>query len=143
MAVDDGRKRVFDALEQSVCTDADVEFVVAFGSRVTGEPTDASDLDLAVKFVDELSGHDRFEKQCFLAGDLQREEGPFVDLSDVESLPLAVRHDAVNGSFVCGDREAFEGFKADVEATFAGERESLRRHQRDVIDRIAEDGLRG
>jgi len=143
MAVEDGRKRGFEDFEESVCSDSDVEFVVAFGSRVTGESTDTSDLDLAVKFVDELSDHDRFEKQCFLSGTLQREEGPFVDISDIETLPIAVRNDAVNGSFVCGDRDAFERFKADVEATFAEEREPLRRQQRDVIDRIAEDGLRG
>jgi predicted nucleotidyltransferase len=143
MEGDNGRQQLFDALEASVCNDADIEFVVAFGSRVTGEPTDASDLDLAVKFSDELSDHDRFEKQCFLAGDLQREDAPFIDLSDIESLPIGVTHDAVTGIFVCGDRQAFEQFKSDVVATFADQRESLRRRQRDVIDRIAEDGLRG
>lgn len=134
---------VFDALAESVCSDSAVEFAVAFGSQTTGEPTHSSDLDVAVKFADDLSDRERFGKRCFLSGDLQQEGGPFVDLSDIETLPLDVAHDAVNGQFVCGDEQAFERFKADVEATFADQRDSLRRHQRSVIDRIAEDGLRG
>ena len=32
---------------------------------------------------------------------------------------LDVAHDAVNGQFVRGDEQAFEGFKATIEATFA------------------------
>ena len=143
MEADDSRPESADVLEGSVCDDEDIVFAVAFGSRISGDPTATSDLDLAVKFADDLPDRDRFEKQCFLSGDVQREGTPFVDVSDIESLPLAVAHDAVNGRFVCGDRDAFKRFKTDVEASFADQRESLRRRQRDVIDRIAEDGLRG
>ncbi|MBX0297205.1 nucleotidyltransferase domain-containing protein [Halomicroarcula sp. F27] len=134
---------VLDAVTESVCPDSAVEFVVAFGSQVTGEPTPSSDLDLAVKFVDDLSDRERFEKVCFFSGDLQQADTPFVDLSDIEALPLDVAHDAVNGTLVCGDEQMFEQFKTDIEAAFADQRDDIRRHQRDVIDRIAEDGLRG
>jgi predicted nucleotidyltransferase len=140
---DDSGSELLAALEESVCSDSDVVFVVAFGSQITNEATQASDLDLAIKFADELPESDRFEKQCFLSGDLQREDAPFIDVSDIELLPLDVAHDAVNGVFVCGDEHAFERFKTNVEATFAEQRDTLRRHQRGVIDRIAEDGLRG
>jgi hypothetical protein len=102
-----------------------------------------SDFDVAVKFVDDRSASERFEKRCFLSGDVQSEDTPFVDLSDIETLPLDVAHDAVNATFVCGDEQAFKQFKADVEARFADQRDDLRQHQRAVIDRIAEDGLRG
>jgi len=131
------------ALEESVCADSGIDFVVAFGSQITGGETHASDLDLAVKFADELSGSDRFEKRCFLSGALQREDAPFIDISDIESLPLDVTHDAVNGVLVCDDAHAFEQFKTETEATFAEQRDTLRSEQRGVIDRIAEDGLRG
>lgn len=143
MGASDELSSVLDAVEASVCSDPDVEFVVAFGSQITGEQTRCSDLDIAVKFVDDLASRDRFDKQCFLSGDLQREDAPFVDLSDIEALPLAVAHDAVNGRFICGNKQAFEQFKDDVETRFAEQRETRRRHQREVIDRIAEDGLRG
>ncbi|WP_199522771.1 nucleotidyltransferase domain-containing protein [Haloferax sp. Atlit-4N] len=143
MEPSDGRSEVFSALKEAVCSDSDIEFVVAFGSQITGEATTTSDLDIAVKFADSLSGRDRFEKQCFLSGDLQWEDAPFVDLSDIETLPLDVAHDAVSGSFVCGDEQAFEQFKTEIEAQFAEQRDDLRRQQRAVIDRIAEEGLRG
>jgi predicted nucleotidyltransferase len=137
------RSALFATLADAACTDPAVEFVVAFGSHVTGEATQSSDLDLAVKFVDGLSESGRFEKRCFLSGDLQQENAPFIDVADVESLPIDVAHDAVDGRFVCGDEHAFERFRTDVEARFTEQRDTLRHHQRTVIDRIAEDGLRG
>ncbi|TKX74461.1 nucleotidyltransferase domain-containing protein [Halorubrum sp. GN11_10-6_MGM] len=143
MTADDGSTEPLTVLEASVCAVDDVEFAVVFGSRITGESTQASDLDLAVKFSDDLSEAERFEKQCFLSGDLQQDDLPFVDLSDIESLPLAVAHDAVKGTFVCGDADAFDRFKTEIEARFGDQRDDLRRRQHAVIDRIAEDGLRG
>jgi len=131
------------AIEEAVRSDPDVVFAVAFGSRVWGESTMASDFDLAVKFADGLSERERFEKHCFLYGDLQHENRRFVDVSDIESLPLEVAHDAVHCDFLCGDRQAFERFKTEIETEFDERCETLRREQRAVIDRIAEDGLRG
>ena len=143
MDAGDRRSQVLATIEESVCPDPAVEFVVAFGSQVTGEPTRSSDFDLAVKFAAELPSRERFEKQCFLSGTLQQEDFPFVDLSDIESLPVDVAHDAVNGQFVCGDKQTFEQFKTNIESQFGDRRDALRRQQREVIDRIAEEGLRG
>ena len=139
---DEERRTVAD-LEASVCDDTDVVFVVAFGSQLTGEATRGSDLDVAVKFASELSDRERFEKRCFLSGDMQQDDAPFVDLSDIETLPVDVAHDAVNGTFVCGNERAFERFKKKIEAAFADQRTDRRRQQRETIDRIAEEGLRG
>jgi predicted nucleotidyltransferase len=143
MEADDERSQLFATLEESLCRDSDIEFVVAFGSQVTGASRSSSDLDLAVKFAEDLSSHDRFQKRCFLSGDLQQADAPFIDLSDMENLPLGVAHDAVNGEFLCGNEQAFRQFKTDIEASFEERRDEIRRHQQDVIDRIAEDGLRG
>jgi predicted nucleotidyltransferase len=130
-------------LDASVCDDPAVEFVVAFGSRSTGEATPASDLDVAIKFAADLSTGDRFKKRCFLSGNLQQDDVPFVDLSDIETLPLGVAHDAVSGTFICGDEHAFARFKTAIEAAFGDQRDTLRSQQRDVVDRIAAEGLRG
>lgn len=143
MDTSDGRSRVLAALEESVCSDADIEFVVAFGSQITDESTLASDFYIALKFIDELSAHERFQKRCFLSGDLQQEDAPFIDLSDIEELPLDVAHDAVNGKLICGDEQMFRQFKADIEAAFSEQRDDLRQQQHDVIDRISEGGLCG
>lgn len=143
MDATDGRSRLLAALGESICHDADIEFVVSFGSRVTGESRPSSDIDLAVKFDNDLASNERFRKWCFLSGDLQRADGPFVDLSDIESLPIDIAHDAVNGEFLCGDEQAFRQFKEDIEDTFEDRREDIRRHQEEVIDRIAREGLSG
>jgi len=143
MEASDELSQVFAALEESLCRDSDIEFVVAFGSQVTGGSRSSSDIDLAVKFADDLSSHERFQKQCFLSGNLQQPDAPFIDLSDIEDLPLGVAHDAVNGEFICGDEQVFRQFKTDVEVSFEERRDEIRRQQQAVIDRIAEDGLRG
>ncbi|WP_435159133.1 nucleotidyltransferase domain-containing protein [Haladaptatus sp. DFWS20] len=139
----DGHSELLAVLEESLSRDVDIEFAVVFGSQLTSNSRPSSDLDLAVKFNESLSSHERFQKLCFLSGDLQREDAPFIDVSDIETLPLEVAHDAVNGEFLCGDEDAFRDFKTDTEALFAEQRDDIRRHQRDVIDRIAEDGLHG
>jgi predicted nucleotidyltransferase len=143
MEASDEHSQLFATLEESLCRDSDIEFVVAFGSQVTGDSRSSSDLDIAVKFVDDFSSHERFQKRCFLSGNLQQADAPFIDLSDIEDIPLGVAHDAVNGEFLCGNEQAFRQFKTDIEASFEERRDEIRRHQQDVIDRIAEDGLRG
>lgn len=143
MGTTDGHSRLLAALESSVCRDPAVEFAVAFGSQATGGDRPSSDLDIALKFANELSSRERFRKRCFLAGELQREDAPFVDVSDIEELPLAVAHDAVQGRLLCGDEQAFRAVKTEVKAAFAEQGDDIRRRQRAVIDRIAEEGLRG
>ena len=77
---------ILDTLAESVCSDSEVEFVVAFGSQIVGGPTQASDIDLAIKFADDLTDRERFDKRCFVSGNLQLEEAPFLDVSDIETL---------------------------------------------------------
>ncbi|RLM49982.1 nucleotidyltransferase domain-containing protein [Halorubrum sp. Atlit-28R] len=137
------QSQIHSALKDVVCADPDVVFAAVFGSQLSGTATHSSDIDIAVKFTADCSERDRFKKRCVLSGELQHEEFPFIDVSDIDSLPLGVAHDAVNGDLLCGDKRAFEQFKTDIEADLDEQRETLRRHQRTVIDRIAEDGLRG
>lgn len=143
MCPDTEHSTVLTAIENEVCTDANIVFAVVFGSQVSGKSTSLSDLDIAVKFADELSEQERFEKWCFLSGYLQHENNSFVDVSDIESLPIDIAHDAVNGEFLCGDKREFQRFKTDIEAEFSEQREILRHKQRAIIERIAEGGLRG
>lgn len=92
------RSRQLAALEESLCSDPDIAFAVVFGSRTGGDHRRSSDLDVAVEFSADLSTHERFQKRCFLSGDLQHDDAPFVDVSDIEHLPLEVAHDAVRGT---------------------------------------------
>lgn len=121
--------------------DPDVEFAVAFGSRITGDHRSGSDLDIAVKFSDALSATERFRKRIGLSGRLQADGIPFVDVSDIDAMPPHLEREVVTGQLLCGDTTAFRRF---VEAV---ERESTERDDRredyEYIRRVAEDGLHG
>lgn len=130
-------------LGRELCRETDVVFAVVFGSRIDGEPRPSSDVDVAVKFADGLPPRERFRRQCSLSGNLQRSDGPFVDVSDVEALPLQVARRAVEGEVLCGDEASFRRYKATIEAEYEDRREDLQRRNRAVIDRIASGGLRG
>jgi predicted nucleotidyltransferase len=143
MGTADGHTQLLAALSEVICSDPDVEFAIAFGSRAAGTPRPSSDIDVAVKFSDELSASERFRKRCSLSGELQREDAPFVDVSDIEELPLLVAYDAVQGTVLCGDEEALRSVKEGIDAAFTERGPDIRSHQRDLIDRIAEEGLRG
>lgn len=136
-------RELVSELASSLCAELGVEFAVAFGSAVTGQWTPSSDVDVAVKFDGALSSTERFRRLCYISGNVQRSDAPFVDVSDVETLPLPVARRAVDGEFLCGDESAFRSYRAAIEAEYEGRREEFRRHRRDVIDRIADGGLRG
>jgi predicted nucleotidyltransferase len=143
MDISDSDSAVLDAVESSLCHDSDIDFVVLFGSQSSDNSRPSSDVDIAVKFADDLSSHERFRKQCFISGNLQQDDAPFIDISDIDALPIAVAHDAVNGTFLCGDERTFRQFKTDLESSFDEQHDDIRRKRRAIIDRIAEEGIRG
>ncbi|ERG92994.1 nucleotidyltransferase domain-containing protein [Haloquadratum walsbyi] len=97
------QSQIRSALKDVVCADPDVVFAVVFGSQVSETVPHSSDFDIAVKFTADCSERNRFKKRCVLSGELQHEEFTFIDVSDIDSLPLDVAHDAVNGDLLCGD----------------------------------------
>ncbi|ACV11399.1 DNA polymerase beta domain protein region [Halorhabdus utahensis DSM 12940] len=143
MATNSGSDPLPSAVKQRLCDDPDVEFVVAFGSRVTGTASASSDIDIAVKFTDRLSPEERFRKQYRLSGQLQDSELPFVDVSDIEELSLEFAQAAVSGELLCGNDAAFRTYRENIAAEFERKREQLAENHRDRIRRIAEEGLRG
>jgi predicted nucleotidyltransferase len=98
MELNADQSQIRSALKDVVCADPDVVFAVVFGSQLSGTATRSSDFDIAVKFTADCSERDRFKKRCVLSGELQHEEFPFIDVSDIDSLPLDVAHDAANGA---------------------------------------------
>jgi len=124
-------------------TAPEVEFAVAFGSRVAGDPRPTSDLDIAVKFVERLSDEERFRTLCHISGHLQHDDDAEIDVSDIETLPLEIARAAVDGTLVCGDETAFRAFKDAIESEFEDRRDEIEARQRDFIRRIADEGLHG
>jgi predicted nucleotidyltransferase len=138
-----GQDQFINDLASQLRQESVVAFAVVFGSASTGKTHLSSDIDIAVKFTDSLSSEERFRKQCSLSGSLQQSGQPFVDVSDVAELPLPVAHDAVSGTFLCGDEQVFQQFKSKIEAEFEEHQDDIQRHCNDVIARIAERGLHG
>ncbi len=120
-----------------------IAFAVVFGPFVDASAATPADIDIAVKFSDELASDERFHELCWLSGHLQASNRPFVDIADIEQLPLAIAHDAVQGELVYGSEERFDAYRRQVEQTFAARRETIRSAQQELIDRIADQGLHG
>jgi len=139
----DGRAAVLNSLADEVCREEGVVFAVVFGSSVSGEARPSSDVDVGIKFEADLTERERFRRRYVLSATLQRTEWPFVDVSDIEELPLPVAHRVVCGDLLCGDKAAFRRFKQNTEAAYEESRGELSERSRTVIDRIAEEGLRG
>jgi predicted nucleotidyltransferase len=138
-----GHPQFIDDLARQLHREPAVEFAVVFGSVATDKTHPSSDLDIAVKFSETLSSQERFQKRCLLSSSLQQSGQPFVDVSDMAELPLPIAHDAVNGTLLCGDEQAFQQFKTTIEAEFEEHQAELQHHHHDVIARIAERGLHG
>lgn len=141
MAVDAGIGGVDSAGMADYLADTPVVYAVVFGSRVRGDSIPASDVDIALQFPDDLDDRERFDARNRIDAELQSYTDSFVDVSDVERLPLRVAARALDdGQVLYGD----EGVVADdrqrfAEQAAAGERDR-ERQRRDVIDRLAEGG---
>nr|WP_245810826.1 nucleotidyltransferase domain-containing protein [Halorubrum halodurans] len=75
--------------------ETDVCFAVLFGSRVRGETHESSDVDVALRFPEDLSPKERFRRRNRIDADLQSYADDFVDVSDIEHLPLPIARAAL------------------------------------------------
>jgi predicted nucleotidyltransferase len=84
----------------------DVRFAVLFGSRVRGETHDSSDDDVALRFPADLSPKERFRRRNRVDADLHGYADDFVDVSDIQDLPLPIARAALReGVRLVGDEE--------------------------------------
>jgi predicted nucleotidyltransferase len=119
-------------------THTEVVFAVLFGSHARGMADESSDVDVALRFPDELGTHERFRLRNRIDASLQEYADGFVDVSDICSLPTPVAYAALrDGIVLVGDEYAVESYRERVEQEYeatAGERE---RKRREFIDRLA------
>lgn len=118
--------------------ETDVVFAILFGSRARGTERADSDVDVALRFPPESDAEERFRSRNRIDADLQAYAEGFVDVSDLETLPIGVARAALrDGVVVVGDERAVETYRDRVEREYqatAGERE---RERREFIDRLA------
>ncbi|APW98866.1 DNA polymerase III subunit beta [Halobiforma lacisalsi AJ5] len=123
---------------RSVFADAAVQYAVLFGSYATGAETDASDLDVCVRFPDELSRRERFRRRNRIDSALQSYADPFVDVSDLEALPETVALNALrDGQLLYGDFETKAADERRLERQVDASSDERDRRRREFIDRLA------
>ncbi|WP_231899214.1 nucleotidyltransferase domain-containing protein [Halorubrum trapanicum] len=99
--------------------ETDVRFAVLFGSRVRGDGHESSDVDVALRFPDDLSPTERFRRRNRIDADLQSHADAFVDVSDIEDLPVPIARAALrDGIRLVGDDRDVDAYRERVEAEY-------------------------
>lgn len=124
--------------------DQPLEFALLFGSQVTGTATEQSDVDLVVKFSDDLEPDERFRRRNRIAGELMARLGrDNVDVSDLDQLSTEIAHSALQeGVLLVGDEETLTEYRQQVATAY--ERTAVdRKRDRDALLRRLEQGTYG
>jgi len=118
--------------------ETDVRFAVLFGSRVRGETHEASDVDVALRFPGDLSPKERFRRRNRIDADLQSYADDFVDVSDIEHLPLPIARAALrDGVRLVGDERDVDAYRERIDAEYERTVADRERDRREFIDRLA------
>ena len=116
----------------------DVEFALLFGSHAQSEATDNSDLDIAVRFLGQLSDRDRFRARNRIDATLQAHAEGTVDVNDIDALPVAVQHAALReGVVLCGDDDAVAEYREQVSHAYESTADERTAERQAFIDRLA------
>lgn len=116
----------------------EVIFAVLFGSHVRETADESSDVDITLRFPDELSEAERFRRRNRIDADLQAYADQFVDVSDIGSLPTHVAHAALqDGVCLVGDQEEITAYKQRVDAKYDAGASERDEERREFIDRLA------
>ena len=122
--------------------ETDVCFAVLFGSRVRGDAHESSDVDVALRFPDDLSSTERFRRRNRIDAELQSHADAFVDVSDIEALPLPIARAALrDGIRLVGDDREVDAYRDRVEAEYEETATERERDRREFVDRLAKGEL--
>ena len=121
----------------------DVVYAILFGSCVNGTAETMSDVDIAVSFPPEMSSSQRFRHRNRIDAELQRYTDGFVDVSDIDELPLPVKYAALrNGKILVGDPEQVTEDREQVRQRYEDSAEEREREREAFIDRLARGDIR-
>ncbi|PSQ23840.1 DNA polymerase III subunit beta [Halobacteriales archaeon QS_9_67_17] len=122
---------------QAYLSGTEVVFAVLFGSRATGDATDASDVDIALRFPGRLDAHERFRRRNRIDAELQTYADGFVDVSDIVTLPTPVARAALHdGVRLVGDETEVAAYHERVDREY--ESTTAERGQDELIRRLAD-----
>ena len=116
----------------------EVRFAILFGSYARDTADRNSDVDIALRFPDEMDAYKRFHSRNRIDADLQEYAPGFVDVSDIETLPNPVAHAALrDGIILVGDEQAVRSYQKRVKAEYDATLTDRERERREFIDRLA------
>lgn len=116
----------------------DVVFAVVFGSRACGTERADSDVDVALRFPPAFDAETRFRRRNRIDADLQEYAEGFVDVSDVEALPIPVARAALrDGVLVVGDQRTVDTYRERIEREYQATEPERERERREFVDRLA------
>jgi predicted nucleotidyltransferase len=126
----DGLRR---ALEQT-----EVVFAVLFGSHVEGTTHADSDVDITLRLPESLTLKARFRLRNRIDAELQSYAEGFVDVSDIESLPVPVAHAALqDGLLLVGEAEPVAEYRVKIAAEYEATKPEREREREAFLDRLA------
>ncbi|MCO8255779.1 nucleotidyltransferase domain-containing protein [Haladaptatus sp. AB618] len=123
---------------QSYLSQTEVTFALLFGSHARGTATPTSDVDIVLHFPDQFDARERFQRRNRIDADLQAYAAGFVDVSDIEQLPLNVVHSAVrDGILLVGDETAVDDYRTQIEQEYDATADERKRERQEFINRLA------
>lgn len=118
--------------------DQPLEFALLFGSEATGTATDRSDIDVVLKFPSTLDDAARFQHRNRIAGELMARLGrDDVDVSDLDQLPIAIAHAALQeGRRLVGDEASIERHRRRIAAAYERSADDRQRAREALLHRL-------
>lgn len=117
----------------------EIEFGIIFGSRARGTANKSSDVDVALRFPGDMDESERFHQRNRIDAELQAYADGFVDVSDIETLPIHVAYAALrDGIRIVGDESSVEAYKENVERKYMAESSEREQNRREFIERLAQ-----
>lgn len=95
---------------------AAIECAWLFGSVTRGEAGPLSDIDVGILFADSLPADARLEAAAAVAGEVQRLDGPLVDITILNEAPPALRHRVVRDGRLLLARDDLRRVEFEVRA---------------------------
>ena len=117
---------------------SELVFAVLFGSYARGTVDESSDVDITLRFPDEMGARERFRLRNRLDAELQQYAEDFVDVSDIDALPTSVAHTALReGDLLVGDESTVEAYRKRIFKEYEATADERERKRRDLIERLA------
>ena len=122
-----------DYLEQTP-----IAFAILFGSHARDSAGSTSDVDIALRFPEEMDAQERFHVRNRIDAELQQFADSFVDVSDIDTLPTAVAYAALrDGTQLVGDNRTLAAYRKEISDAYEATADERERERREFIDRLA------